>query len=142
MTRERSIARMTNLVAPRALALLERVREACPQVPFTIPEDESGDDVRWGMWHERSEGDGVETYIESHLSEEYGDRSGGVTFGLHIVGWGGEILGQCTPHNYSPEVWVPRNDLAAVDARLAELESVDLSGVQDMILDHLARRAA
>lgn len=142
MTRERSIARMTNLVAPRALALLERVRESCPQVPFTDPADESGDDVRWGMWHERSEGDGVETYIESHLSEEYGDRSGGVNFGLHIIGLGGEIIGMCTPHNYSPQVWVPRNDLEAVDARMSELECVDLSGVQDMILDHLARRAA
>jgi len=33
-------------------------------------------------------------------------------------------------------------DLAAVDARLRELECVDLSGVQDMILAHLSRRAA
>ena len=142
MTRQRSIRRMTDLVAPRALALLERVREACPEVPFTEPEDECGDDVRWGMWHEFGEGDGVDTYVEAHLSEDYGDRSGGVNFGLHMTGWGGEIIGMCTPHNYSPDVWVPRNDLDAVHARLAELDCVDLSGVQDMMLEHLSRRAA
>jgi len=142
VTRERSIARMIRLVAPRALALLGRVREACPQVPFTVPEDESGDDIRWGMWHESAGAEGLDAYVEAHLSEDYGDRSGGVNLGLHIIGSGGEIIGQCTPHNYTPEVWVPRNDLDAVDARMSELESVDLSGVQDMVLDHLSRRAA
>ena len=142
MTRERSIRRMTDLVAPLALALLERVREACPKVPFTEPEDECGDDVRWGMWHEFGEGDGVDIHVEAHLSEDYGDRSGGVSFGLHMTGWGGEIIGMCCPHNYTPDVRVPRNNRNAVHARLAELECVDLSGVQDMMLEHLSRRAA
>ncbi len=139
MTRERSIARMTRLVAPRALALLERVREACPQVPFTVPEDESGDDLRWGMWHESGEAEGVDAYVEAHLSEDYGDRSGGVNVGLHIIGSGGEIIGMVCPCNYTPEVWVSRNDLAAVHARMSELECVDLSGLQDMVIEHLAR---
>jgi hypothetical protein len=137
MTRERSIARMVRLVTPRALALLERVRAACPEIPFTVPEDESGDDVRWGMWYERGGGEGVDVYVEAHLSEDYGDRNGGVALGLHLIGWGGEIIGMCTPHNYCPSVWVRRNDLAAVDTRLAELECVELAGVQDMILAHL-----
>jgi len=142
MTRERSITRMAQLVGPRAVALLERVREACPEVPFTPPEDESGDDVRWGIWHERTEGDGVDAYVEAHLSEDSGDRSGGVNIGLHIIGSGGEIIGMVCPHNHSPQVWVPRNDLDAVAARMSELECVDLSGVQDMVLEHLSRRAA
>ena len=142
MTRQRSISRMTNLVAPRALALLERVREACPDVLFEAPEDECGDDIRWGTYCEVGTDSGVDAYVEAHLSEDYGDSPGGVNMGLHIIGFGGEIIGMVCPHNYSPEVWVRRNDLAAVDARLAELESVDLSGVQDMILDHLTRRAA
>ena len=141
MTRQRSITQMTNLIAPRALALLERVRQACPEVRFTEPTDESSDDVRWGMYLEAAADSGVDAYVEAHLSEDYGDRSGGVAFGLHMTGWGGEIIGMCTPHNYTPQVWVRRNDLAAVDARLRELECVDLSGVQDMILAHLSRRA-
>lgn len=141
MTREQSISRMKDLVASRALGLLQRVREACPEVPFAEPADECGDDVRWGTYCEVSPDAGVDAYVEAHLSEDYGDRSGGANFGLHIVGFGGEILGMCCPHNYSREVWVRRNDLSAVDARFAELECVDLSGVQGMILDHLGRRA-
>ncbi len=142
MTRQRSLTRMMKLVAPRALALLERVREACPEVNFAEPADESGDDVRWGMWHEFGDGDGVDVYVEAHLSEDYGDRGGGVAFGFHMTGWGGEIIGMCTPRNYTPEVWVPRNNMSSVDARLRELESLDVSGVQDMIFAHLSRRAA
>ncbi len=142
MTREQSIRRMKGVVAPRALDLLQRVREACPEVPFAEPADECGDDVRWGTYYEVSPDAGVDVYVEAHLSEDYGDRSGGVNFGLHIVGFGGEILGMCCPHNYTPEVWVRRNDLSAVDARLAELECVDLLGLQQTILDHLARQNA
>jgi hypothetical protein len=142
MTRQQSIERMSRLVAPRAIALLERVREACPEVSFTEPEDECGDDVRWGMWHERSEGEGVDAYVEAHLSDEHDGSRGGVNFGLHMTGWGGEIIAMVCPHNYTPDVWVRVRDLSAVDARLAELESVDLSGVQDMMLEHLSRRAA
>lgn len=142
MTRQRSLARMTDLVGPRAIALLERVRQACPEIAFTSPEDESGDDIRWGMWNESGGGEGVDVYVEAHLSEDYGDRSGGVNFGLHMIHSGGAIIGMCCPHNYTPAVWVRRNDLSAVSARLAELEAVDLSGVQDMILDHLDGRAA
>ena len=139
MTRERSIARMTRFLAPRALTLLERVREACPDVRFTAPEDECGEDVRWGMWHQRGDAEGVDAHVEAHLSEEYGDAPGGVNVGLHIIGSGGAIIGMCCPHNYTHEVWVPRNDLDAVDARMSELECVDLSGVQDAILAHLTR---
>ena len=106
---------------------------------FTAPEDESGDDVRWGMYHERGDGEGVDAYVEAHLSEDYGDRNGGVAVGLHITMFGGQIVGMCTPHNYTDEVWVRRNDMAAVDFRMAELESVDVSGIQGMILDHLRR---
>jgi len=94
------------------------------------------------MWHERGEGDGVDAYVEAHLSEDYGDRPGGVNVGLHIIGSGGEIIGMVCPYNYTQQVWVSRNDLDAVHARMSELESVDLSGVQDMLLDHLSRRAA
>lgn len=140
MTRQQSTRRMTSLVSPRALSLLHRVCEACPEVAFAEPADECADGVRWGTYCEVGNDNGVDAYVEAHLSEDYGDPNGGVTFGLHTVGWGGEILGQCTPHNYSPEVWVRRNDLDAVNARLTELESVDLSGIQATILDHLSRR--
>jgi len=138
MTRQRSIARMTRLLAPRALALLERVREACPDVPFTDPEDRSCDsDVRWGMDYAVDDTTGVGVDVEAHLSEECDGSSAGVNVGLHIVAFGGQIIGQCTPHNYTDLCWVRRNDLAAVGARMAELECVDVSGVQSMILEHL-----
>lgn len=61
--------------------------------------------------------DGIDMQLTIEESAVMGDEPGGVTLGLMIVRYGGLILGQLTPYNYTPSVWVPMTDEDAVERR-------------------------
>jgi hypothetical protein len=58
-------------------------------------------------------------------SETTDGEPGGVTFSVNITGSGGQIIGGMTPGNYSPDLWVPRKDHDAIEARFRLFEAAD-----------------
>lgn len=127
---------------PKALALLARVRTMCLDAGLTAehePYDMSADDYTWALNVSRgpdmtTEDDLVDISIEIAEEREYDDREGfGLNFGLSIVEYGGKILGQLQPFNYTPDVWVDARDTAAVAARWQLVDQADLSGIPDLI---------
>jgi hypothetical protein len=66
-------------------------------------------------------------------SEEYDGEEGGINFALDIVEVGGRILGGLCPYNYSPQCWVDRNDVEAVEERFRILEQADETDIPALI---------
>ncbi len=64
-------------------------------------------------------------------SEPYDGTKGGVAFGTSIVYWGGSVMGNCTPYNFTSSLWVPRKDRDAIEARFVHFEKPEF--VDDMI---------
>lgn len=125
MTRERSIRRVQKMAHERIMDLLTETKELlAPSLTLEGPfvEDEGGDcGPRWALIFRQHDDRVLDIYIELHLSEDYGDRPGGANFGLHLIQDDGLIVGECCPHNYTPEVWFRRRDLDAARERLGEL---------------------
>jgi hypothetical protein len=48
----------------------------------------------------------------------------GINFSINIVASGGEIVGGCTPYNYTPDVWVDMHDADAIEERFRMVESL------------------
>lgn len=71
----------------------------------------------------------VDMGIEFELlfSESTDGEKGGVAFGTHIVRWGGRVVGDCTPGNYTSGLWVPRSDSEAVEARFSGFELAEFA---------------
>lgn len=124
-----------------AMAYMTRVRDVIRGAGMYAadPFDMHDDDYRWVVmaWRGPERGpddDGIDLTLEVAEERSYDDEEGfGVSFGLTIVEYGGRVLSQCQPHNFTPEVWVDAQDPAAVLARWRELESADLSALPDLI---------
>lgn len=128
----------------RALALLERIRTLLMDAGYKVEKPvwfDISDDIRWGMMVNPPWGEGsADVYIEAHIEEDYEgdelDHHPGLQFAVHIIGDGGIIIGQLSPFNYTEDVWVPRNDPEALDARFGLLEAADYSNVPELLMEH------
>lgn len=142
---EAYVARMEEIAreyAPRALALLERIRQECISGGLGSPNppcDMSDDEYRWSLTVYRfpdtpfSDDDMVDITIEMAEQREYDGDGNGVSFGISIAEWGGRELGRLQPYNYTSEVWVDSSDSEAVRDRWNILENSDISQIPDLI---------
>jgi len=127
----------------QALTLLRRVRGVLLAEGYTVTEPEwekCTDDLRWDMVvNPDGEGSAVIS-ITAPVEEDYeGDepeRQLGMSFRFDVVKYGGEIVGELSPFNYTDEVWVPRNDAAALQERFDLLVSADYPTVPELLQEH------
>lgn len=127
----------------RAITVLNEIKAVCERAG--MPCDEPGpmhdDTYRWAMSVWRTEADKQEGYekcidvwLEIAEAHEYGDEpDDGVNFGISITEWGGRILGDLTPHNYTDECWVAASDADAVEERWLEIENAGFDNVPFLI---------
>lgn len=87
------------------------------------PYDLSDDTFRWAI---TVEGNGlteaIDVTIEIAESLAYDGSTDGVNVGLSLVEYGGRIVGDLTPYNYTPEVWVDIRDHAGIHERMRIIE--------------------
>jgi len=115
---------------PRALAVLNNIREELTTAgytvsePFELDDDDAG---RWDMVVEPSEGREEVIDISFHFaeSENWDGEKGGINFMLDVVSEGGRMLGGLTPYNYTESCWVKRNNPSAIEERFSIMEQAD-----------------
>lgn len=73
-------------------------------------------------------------------SEEWDGEENGVNFMLDVTSVGGEIIGGLTPYNYTPEVWVSRDDPDAIERRFQIMLNADTDSLVQMVIEHYAQR--
>ena len=92
----------------------------------------------WANEEAHQKGDNLCADITVEIAEEReyeGGEGFGMSFGMNIVEYGGLILGQFQPFNYTPEVWVDARDPEAVAARWQFFEDVDVKGILPLLDD-------
>lgn len=91
------------------------------------PFDMTADHYQWSLIvdGDTNNQQGIDISFTIAESEEWDGEEGGVNFMLDVVEWGGRILGGLCPYNYSPQVWVDRNDPEAIEERFKIMEDAD-----------------
>lgn len=136
---EQVIESIAKEYGPKIIALLTRIGTICRDAGFNTdePYDFSDDTFRWSLvvWHgERVDNNMIDFTIEISEAQQYGDEpEDGITFGLMIVEYGGRIVGQMTPYNYTPQCWVSAHDASAVAERWQIMEEADLSTIPQLL---------
>lgn len=98
--------RLTFVVHRRLTRAEKRHNAGMPAEPFEFDNDDL--DIIFGIVDSK-DSDGTE---------------GGMTFSVEFCTIGGSPCGGLTPYNYSPDVWVPIADKAAVEERFKIFESM------------------
>jgi hypothetical protein len=119
---------------PRIRKILAGIAEALKEDGWKVGEvcDMSCDEYRYAILasqydedpSELREGD-VDITFEICESEHCDGSEDGCNFAIQVVKVGGEIVGGLTPYNYTQDVWVPRVNDEAVEARFTILERAD-----------------
>ena len=123
----------------RSLAVLNRMKEelVCEGYDCEGPFDMHGDDYRWYLLAQRpgttDEENRCELTIIIAEQFNYEGHGRGLTFRFDAVEWGGAILGECCPYNYTPDVWVDSFDDESVEARWRLMEELDVSGLAELL---------
>lgn len=110
----------------RILAILNAIREAAINEGFECDEpwEMSDEEFEWWMLIKRGddENENIDVRITILESEVNDGEKGGVNFSLQVNKYGGQMVGRCTPYNYTDDVWVSRRDYAAVEERFKMFE--------------------
>lgn len=127
----------------RILVLLGGIKAACEQAGMRVdgPNDMSTDSYEWALEIRRPGHDTEDVGITLEIVEEreYECAGGyGVSFGLDIVRYGGQILGGFQPFNYTSGVWVDARDPEAVAKRWAVFAAADTSTIPALIMEEAA----
>lgn len=128
----------------RVMAKLERLRQTAAAAGWTAGESYRmhDDDFRWSFacWptavRDKNDVDTVDCTIEIGEAVAYGDdeQPYGMSFRLDVVEYGGVILGQFAPYNWTPEVWVDGRDDQAVAGRWALVEDINNNALPELLL--------
>jgi hypothetical protein len=96
---------------------------------------ESCDDYRWSLLvdADKKMQNGIDITIQICESPEYDGTFAGITFRLDIVEFGGRILGEFSPYNWTEQVWVSITDREAIETRFRLLEDANISTIPDLI---------
>jgi len=135
--------------AARIRKLMEAIRKELTEAGYYCGGlwDDDGDYYSWSfLCHTQGKPEEGAELSQDHdidirfiiAESEYWDgERGGVNFMLDIVAVGGRIVGGLTPHNYTPECWVPRRDNEAVKDRFQIMENTDPHDVVPLIEDYI-----
>ena len=114
---------------PRILGLLNRIGAELEEAGFEVegPDDFTDEEYVWGIGIplDRDACDWIDvrfTLAESKVRE---DGEDGIAYHLGITRSDGLILGDFSPYNYTPEVWVPLDDPEAIEERFHLMEQVE-----------------
>lgn len=127
---------------PRCLALLKQIAALCKEAGMyaTEPVDMSADEYKWGMgvWASPAQGPTereVDVAITLEEAQEYGDDEVpmGMSWSLTATSYGGEIVGELRPYNFTPQCWVDGGDDEAVEARFEFLETSNIADIPRLI---------
>jgi hypothetical protein len=75
-------------------------------------------------------------------SRTYGDELDGIAFGLGIVEYGGLIIGDLQPYNYTKSVWVCVDDSDEIARRWSLIDQCDDHEIAALIERHYASKVA
>ncbi len=124
----------------RIVALLIRIRDAIRQVGLQCDDPEPMHDDRFWWCFCIGRTKPWDASVELSIVEEgdFEDEEGtGITFRLAIVENGGRILGEFSPFNFTPQVWVDVADGDAVEERFALFESLDPIEIADLLAEEV-----
>lgn len=136
------IERIKDAYEYRALAFLRKCAGALTSAGYfpNEPLPMHGDDYEWsmGVWFDKDMTDyenSASVTLTLQEARSYGDDDHpyGITFGLMITEYGGRVLGQFQPFNYTPDCWVDARDDKAVSERWAQLRNCDISTLPELI---------
>ena len=136
----------------RALSLMGSYRTALVAAGFDCDdvEDSSCDQYEWALnlfFGPRNAGTdekwnnsiGIElTIMESAFYD--GEMEDGINFRVELVAMGGEIVGEFSPYNFTPQCWVDAKDNDAVERRFQLIEHVTADEVVGVIQEWLQRK--
>ena len=131
----------------RIMAILNKTADALQAAGFVVdaPADMCGDEYQWnfgihfGNPEEYEEHD-IDVSFTICDSDDYDGTKGGVNFSISFVEVGGRMVGDCTPRNYTNEVWVPLKDHRLIEERFQCMEGIPVESAVELIQKHVARR--
>ncbi|HEX2986703.1 MAG TPA: hypothetical protein VHS06_00795 [Chloroflexota bacterium] len=131
--------------SPRIQALLEGLASALRHAGYTVagPDDSSGyEDFVWRMLvttgeRQEPQDDDIDVHFWICDSESWAGDNGGISVLLDLVTFGGRLVGQFCPMNYTPKVWVPREDPDAIEERFVSMEHLDIDSTVALVQEYL-----
>lgn len=120
----------------RMIGSLKRIGDALTDEGFKCsqPYDFTDTSFAWAMVAERGDlPEPIDIRVEIAESLQYEGTTEGINIGMDIVGYDGRIIGQFHPYNYSPDVWVPLDDLTEISERMRMLEDSDIENIPELI---------
>lgn len=144
MNYDEVIENAKNTYEPRIKAMLAKVRDTVRAAGMSADDEavlmDGGEDYQWWLrvWRTPEPGkteDCIDVMV--HMVEaraaEGDDGQFGVNFAMSIVAWGGRLLGDFCPYNYSGQCWVNASDAEALEERFKIFEMVDISSIPGML---------
>ena len=127
----------------RIMSIMKRIHDVLAAAGFMVdePGDANSDDYRFDMMvdFEKELGKDKNVIISFEIceSENCDGSKNGVNFAVHVVDFGGKILGGMTPYNYSKDCWVDRYDHAGIEERFTLMEQADPTTMGGLLQFHL-----
>jgi hypothetical protein len=127
-----------NTYESRILKILNNMKSELEKSGFTTdePGDISVEQYQYEMMVQTSK-EPVSITFQIDESIEYDGTEDGLNFSIMVVGDGGLILGQVSPYNYTPEVWVNIDDKEGIEKRFKILERVDPHSIVDLLNEYV-----
>lgn len=131
---------LANEYSERALAILTNIGQICEDAGMKVDgeaHERFDDDFAWSMVLFRTpdgpheDTDIIDVTLELNEAREYGDGDG-IAWGIMIVEYGGRILGQLQPFNYTEQCWVPLDSAEAIEERFKLLEDAEYATIPDL----------
>lgn len=150
-TKTLSMSKLVRKYKPFIMRKFAEVRQEMEENGYVGADvfDRTDEEYSWGMDFRPADADpddeengfAVEiTIIESKVRD--GEDDFGVGFSMNVGGFGGEIIGGCTPYNYTPDVWVSRKDPEKVWERWQLFDhGADACEVLAVVQQHYAAKA-
>jgi len=130
----------------RIMSILKKTAGALRDAGFVVdaPADMCGDQHQWSFGvhfgnPEEFEDHDIDVSFTICESEYYDGTKGGVNFSISFVEVGGRMVGECTPYNYTSEVWVPMKDNRLIEDRFQGMEEIDPESAVELIRKHRSK---
>jgi hypothetical protein len=146
---EDRIEKLARRFEPKIVRMLEEIGEAFTENGYLVegPFEMTDEEPAWSInvyppGSEASpEQDFVDVTIHIAISEVRDGEPNGMSFLLDTVHYGGQIIGGFAPFNYTPQVWVARDEKEEVDERWHIFdEGVSPEAVVESVKSFYARR--
>jgi hypothetical protein len=124
---------------PRILALFTRMSQVLTDAGFVVDEpfEMTDQEYAWFMTAHRPGTTDKDNIVDAQFyiveSSVHEGSNEGIAFDLTFTEYGGRILGQFSPYNYTPRLWIPLKDKRGIEARFDMFENMDLSNLPELL---------